>query len=300
MSQILNEENAIIAAATTRMVELGTSISQNAAEGIEVPDKFIDGQKIMKLLKAYRKKAEFDANELEAVLYCLRKLSNANSFPTQSPLVGYPLSITIIQRGATGPQGTQGTAGSRGSQGTQGSQGSLGPTGPQGTQGTLGSQGTQGTLGSQGTQGSLGVTGPQGTQGSQGTAGSNMRSPSVTSLATASSPQPNANADDVFEITEQDLTTAAFQITSGTAVNGQRLVIRLTSTSGFGGPAGAAITWQDATFGFTGSTTGHPGIYGATLPSEFLKGKKILCEFMYDTANSFNRWQLINRTQNES
>ena len=95
MSQILNEENAIITAATSRMVELGTSVSQNAAEGIEVPDKFTEGQKIMKLLKAYRKKAEFTDAELEALLYCLRKLSNANSFPTQSPLVGYPLTCLL-------------------------------------------------------------------------------------------------------------------------------------------------------------------------------------------------------------
>jgi len=152
MSQILNEENAIIVAATARMVVLGTSIAENAAVGIEVPDKFTEGQKIMKLLKAYRKKAEFDANELEALLYCLRKLSNANSFPTQSPLIGQALIIEV-ETGITGPMGPQGATGANGTNGTNGTNGATGATGAQGATGATGAQGATGATGAQGPTG---------------------------------------------------------------------------------------------------------------------------------------------------
>ena len=296
MSEILNEENAIILAAATKMVEYGSLCGQNSEAGEESEEEYEEGLKLFKLLKAYRKKDDLTTLELEALLSCLRDLSDEDTFPSISPLIGQTLSIQV-RRGATGPTGPQGT---QGSQGTRGSLGSTGPQGTQGSRGTQGSQGSQGSLGPTGPQGTQGSIGVQGTQGTQGSAGSNMRNPSVTSRATASSPQPNANSDDVYEITAQDLTTAAFQITSGTAVNGQRLVIRLTATSGTSGPAGGNITWQDATFGFTGTTTGNAGILGTTLPSSFIKGKKIVCEFMYDTANSFNRWQLISRNQNVS
>jgi hypothetical protein len=93
MSKILDEENAIVIAAATRMVELGSLVAQKQAEGEESEDEFIEGQKIMRLLKAYRKKDEFETNELEAVLYCLRNLSNEDSFPTMSPLIGQELII---------------------------------------------------------------------------------------------------------------------------------------------------------------------------------------------------------------
>lgn len=206
--------------------------------------------------------------------------------------------------GATGPQGTQGSIGVTGAQGTQGTQGSLGPTGAQGTQGsqgTIGVQGPQGTQGSlgptgaqgtQGTQGTIGVAGPQGTQGSQGSAGTNdLISPFVTSLATAGSPAPNAQTDNVYKLTKQDQ-TANFKITGGTANDGQLMYIYIGATSG----STTNITWPDATFGYTASFLQEGTASGQlTLPLTTSKGKTLMCLFQYDSANAFNRWRLIEK-----
>ncbi len=94
MSQILSEENAIITLVANRMVTLGSYAGQFVAEGKDAEVYYEDGLKILKLLKAYRKKAEMTAGELEALLYCLKKLSAASEFPTTSPIVGQALSIS--------------------------------------------------------------------------------------------------------------------------------------------------------------------------------------------------------------
>jgi hypothetical protein len=148
-------------------------------------------------------------------------------------------------------------------------------------------KGATGATGAQGTQGTLGS---QGTQGTQGSMGSSAYLPRVTSLATAGSPTPNANTDDIYELTAQSL-TAAFQISSGTAENGQYLRIRILAATG----ATKNITWTDATFGYT---AGYIGVgSGPTLPSTMVRNKRTYCEFIYDTGGSINRWILVQRLQ---
>lgn len=154
MSVILDEENAIVLAAATRMVELGSLCGQNNIAGEESDEEYDDGFRLFKLLKAYRKKDELDAGELSALLHCMRDLSDEDSFPTTSPLIGQSLvNEIIIRRGATGSPGPQGTTGPQGTQGTQGSAGVTGAQGPTGAQGATGSQGATGPTGAQGPTG---------------------------------------------------------------------------------------------------------------------------------------------------
>lgn len=185
-------------------------------------------------------------------------------------------------RGSQGSQGSQGSAGATGAQGTQGSQGSAGATGPTGPQGSQGSQGSastvtgptgpQGTQGSQGSQGSAGATGPTG--------GTGFVSPRVTSQASAPTATPNADTTDIFDLTAMT-ETGFFDTPSGTPVNGQKLIIRMI------GSAGAR------NISFTGSYTAG----GVALPTSVAQTKYTHIGFMYNTANSFNKWMLIAKTE---
>lgn len=95
MSEILTEENAIILAAAQKMVSLGSEASQNYVNGRESKQKEIEGEMILRLLTAYRRKDNLSAAELEAILYDLRKLSGDNVFPTISPLVGQEIAYYL-------------------------------------------------------------------------------------------------------------------------------------------------------------------------------------------------------------
>lgn len=178
---------------------------------------------------------------------------------------------TLGPTGATGAQGVQGTMGSRGSQGSQGTQGTLGPTGATGPQGAQGTQGSQGTIG---------VQGPQGTQGSIGaTGGTGFVTPRSTATGSTLSPTPNADTTDVYALTLQS-GTAAFQATSGTPVEGQKLIIKIRGT----GPT-QNITWTGGTGGYTAG--------GVALPTTTNSFKVITVGFIYDTSNSINRWMCV-------
>lgn len=181
-------------------------------------------------------------------------------------------------QGATGPQGSQGTIGVQGATGPQGTQGTAGSRGSQGSQG---SQGTQGATGNQGTQGSIGLRGTQGSQGSLGaTGGTGFVSPRSIATGSTLSPAPNADTTDVFSLIAQ-AGTAAFQATSGTPVEGQKLIIKIVGT----GATAYAITWTGGTGGYTAG--------GVALPTAVVRGKVITVGFMYDTSNSINRWLCI-------
>ena len=198
--------------------------------------------------------------------------------------------------GATGAQGTQGSMGSVGSQGSQGSQGSAGATGATGATGAQGTQGSQGSVGSagatgptgatgaQGTQGSMGSVGSQGSQGSAGatgpTGGTGFVSPRVTSQPSAAAVTVNADTTDVFEATTMT-ETGFFDTPSGTPVNAQKLILRLI------GSAGAR------NISFTGSFTAG----GVALPTSILQTKYTHLGFIYNTANSFNKWMLIAKAE---
>lgn len=172
----------------------------------------------------------------------------------------------IGDKGGTGPQGTQG---SLGAQGTQGTQGSLGPTGATGSQGAQGTQGTQGSLGPTGATGAAGATG-----------GTGFVSPRVTATGSTLSPTPNANTDDLYVLTAQ-AGTAAFQASSGTAVDGQKLIVKINGT----GATTRNVTWTGGTFGYTAG--------GVALPTTFTASKIVTVGFIYDTSNSINRWMCV-------
>ncbi len=103
MSEILNQENAIILAAAQKLVALSASASEKFIDGDEsgaaVDDK--KAELIIRLLTAYRKKDNLETNQLESILYDLRKLSGNNVFPTVNPIVGQELQY-IINEGSSG------------------------------------------------------------------------------------------------------------------------------------------------------------------------------------------------------
>jgi hypothetical protein len=88
MSEITSQENAIILAAARKMVSLGSEASQKNVIGHESIDEDAKGELILRLLTAYRKKASLSDKQLEAILFCLRKLSGSSVFPTVEPIVG--------------------------------------------------------------------------------------------------------------------------------------------------------------------------------------------------------------------
>jgi len=173
-------------------------------------------------------------------------------------------------QGAQGQTGNQGTQGTQGSIGANGAQGATGATGPQGSQGSIGSIGVQGVQGTQGSQGSIGPAGATGP----------TVSPRVTATGSTLSPTPNANTDDYYELTAQ-AGTAAFQASSATAVDGQKLIVKIVGT----GATAYAITWTGGTFGYTAG--------GVALPTAVVRGKVITVGFLYDTSNSINRWMCV-------
>ncbi len=115
-----------------------------------------------------------------------------------------------------------------------------------------------------------GITGPTGPTG---------RFPAITSVATASSPTPNSDTTDIYEITAQNV-TGAFQAPSGSPVDGQKLIVQITPSG-----TGQSMTWS--TTGYTGTTTvSLPTTTGTT-------GKMLNVGFMYVTANSLNKWMCV-------
>lgn len=88
MSEILTQENAIILAASQKMVALGSTASQKRIQGREANQEETEGDLILRLLTAYRKKTSLSNPQLESILYDLRKLSGANVFPSVNPIVG--------------------------------------------------------------------------------------------------------------------------------------------------------------------------------------------------------------------
>lgn len=99
MTEVRNQENAILLAASTKMVALGAEAGEDVFNGIQ-PDKVIfQARKIFKLLKAYRKKAELDDLQIDAILYALKELSQESEFPTVNPLVGQSLNVQFYVNG---------------------------------------------------------------------------------------------------------------------------------------------------------------------------------------------------------
>lgn len=96
MSEILEEENAIISAALTMMVDTGAEGASRIIEGREAKKQDAITDKILKLLTAYRSKAELTEPQLSAILYELRNLSGEDSFPSIDPIVGQEVIYNLI------------------------------------------------------------------------------------------------------------------------------------------------------------------------------------------------------------
>jgi len=104
--------------------------------------------------------------------------------------------------------------------------------------------------------------------------------PRVQSVADAATVTPNADTNDCVDITA---IAQAFTIAnaSGTPANFQRLIIRIKDNG-----TARAITWD------TAYVAG-----GVALPSITVLSKILTLTFMYNSANSLNKWQLIHSAQ---
>lgn len=98
MSEILEQENAVVLAAAEKMVSLGQDISERVAAGKQNKDKYAHGVQILRLLTAYKNNT-YNDDDLEAVLYSLKELSEASLFPTVDPIVGQDL-VYLVEGGS--------------------------------------------------------------------------------------------------------------------------------------------------------------------------------------------------------
>lgn len=99
MAEIFQEENAIVLAAAEKMVALGSEAAQRSILGKESKTQEAKGEKILRLLTAYRKKDDLTDAQLESILYCLRQASESNVFPTIDPIVGQNLEYLVQEEG---------------------------------------------------------------------------------------------------------------------------------------------------------------------------------------------------------
>lgn len=95
MSEVIEQQNAIVLAAAQKFVALGSEIAQRSFDGKESPDQIDQSDKILRYLTVYRKQSSLDEKQLEAILYLLRDLSEANVFPTVDPIVGQEITYLV-------------------------------------------------------------------------------------------------------------------------------------------------------------------------------------------------------------
>lgn len=101
----------------------------------------------------------------------------------------------------------------------------------------------------------------------------------VASTTSSASPAPNANTTDIFSLTAQAV-TGAFQVPTGTATDGQGLVVRIKDSG-----TARTLTWDSGTGGYTAG--------GISLPTATIAGKYTHVGFLYVTANSLNKWMCV-------
>jgi hypothetical protein len=110
----------------------------------------------------------------------------------------------------------------------------------------------------------------------------------VTTSSGATQQTPNHTTDDVFVANNIASAVHFVSPAGGGGNNGQYLVIHNVMTAA----TSYAMTWDDA-------ATGYTARYGPTLPTRTSNGSnsRTHYEFMFDTANSLNRWVITYRTQ---
>lgn len=104
--------------------------------------------------------------------------------------------------------------------------------------------------------------------------------PRVTSVTTSTTPTPNVDTTDAYDITAL-ASAAAFGAPTGTPQNFQKLLIRIKDDG-----TARALTWNAA------YVAG-----GTALPSTTVLSKILTIGFIYNTANSLNKWQCVGAAQ---
>jgi hypothetical protein len=100
--------------------------------------------------------------------------------------------------------------------------------------------------------------------------------PRVGGTASSATPTPDADAQDLYDLTAQ-AAAAAFANPTGTPVNGQKLIIRIKDNG-----TARALTWGSA------YVAG-----GVGLPATTVLSKIMTIGFIYNTANALNKWQCV-------
>jgi len=104
--------------------------------------------------------------------------------------------------------------------------------------------------------------------------------PRVTSVASSATPTPDADTTDLYDLTAQ-AAAAAFATPTGTPHNAQRLTIRILDNG-----TARALTWSAA------YVAG-----GVAIPATTILSKILTLDWIYNTANALNKWQLIAAAQ---
>lgn len=110
-----------------------------------------------------------------------------------------------------------------------------------------------------------------------------MQVASTTSSATPRPPRQGQR--NLFELNAQ-AATAAFQPPTGTASDGDSLIVRIKDNG-----TARALTWDSATGGYVEG--------GFDLPASTVTGKYLHLGFQYVTSNSLNKWMLLGVAQEE-
>lgn len=104
--------------------------------------------------------------------------------------------------------------------------------------------------------------------------------PRVTGAASSATPTPNADTTDLYSLTAQ-AAAAAFVNPTGAPVNGQLLQIRIKDNG-----TARALTWG------TAYVAG-----GTALPATTVLSKILTLDFVFNTDNALNKWQLLRAAQ---
>ncbi len=190
-------------------------------------------------------------------------------------------SIIPAPGGTAGPTGATGAQGLVGAtvliEGEQGEEAYFGPPGSQGISGPQGIQGRDGPPvlleGEPGEEAFFGIQGPAGPQGT-------TVAPRVTSITSSTTPTPNADTTDAYDVTAL-AAGATFGAPTGSPVNFQKLIVRIKDNA-----SPQTLAWNAA---FIAG--------GAALPTTTVASKILSIGFIYNTANALNKWQCVATAQ---
>ena len=105
----------------------------------------------------------------------------------------------------------------------------------------------------------------------------------VNGTTSTTTPTPNADTTDLYDLTAL-AAGATFGVPSGTPVNGQKLLIRIKDNGG-----AQTLAWSTSAGGYVAG--------GVALPTTTVGGKILTVGFIYNTANSLNKWMCVASAQ---